>query len=56
MLWRAKVRQSLPGLVWICLVLAAAAYGSVVVRNVTEVLRGIAHPASTMALVVQPSR
>jgi hypothetical protein len=54
--WQAKVRQSLPRLVWIGLVLAIAAYGSVVVRNVTEALHGIVHPTSTMALAVQPSR
>lgn len=30
----------LPGVAWVCLVLAVATYGSVVVRNVTDVLMG----------------
>jgi hypothetical protein len=50
------MRQALPGVVWVCLVLAVAAYGSVVVRNVTEVLAGIAHQAPVMVAVERPSR
>jgi hypothetical protein len=43
-------------LFWISLVLAVAAYGSVVVRNVTETLVAITtHPPSTVA-IQQPTR
>jgi hypothetical protein len=45
-----------PGLVWIVLVLAMAGYGSVVVRNVTEALRGIVHPETVALSVEKPSR
>jgi hypothetical protein len=41
-------------LVWVCLVLAIAGYGAVVVRNVTETLVGITtHQAS--AVTIQPA-
>ena len=47
--WQAKARQAVPTVVWVCVVLAIAAYGAVVVRNVTDVLAGIAgHPRSVV--------
>jgi hypothetical protein len=54
--WQAKVRQALPGVVWVCLVLAVAAYGAVVVRNVTEMLAGIAGHPHSVVLVERPTR
>jgi hypothetical protein len=56
MRWQASLQQALPMAVWVCLVLAMAAYGAVVVRNVTDMLAGIAHPASAVVAVAQPTR
>jgi hypothetical protein len=43
-------------LIWACMVLAVAAYGAVVVRNVTDMLVGVtSHPAS-MVVAQQPNR
>jgi hypothetical protein len=56
MRWRARVRQAAPGVVWIGLVLAIAAYGSVIVRNVTDSMAGIAHHDDAMVMVERPSR
>jgi uncharacterized membrane protein YqhA len=56
MRWQAKLRQILPGVVWIGLVVAVAAYGSVVVRNVTEMLAGITRHTPAMVVVERPSR
>jgi hypothetical protein len=54
--WPANVRQALQGIAWICLVLAFAGYGVAIVRNVTNVLAGIAgHPRSSV-LVETPNR
>jgi hypothetical protein len=54
--WQAKVRQALPGVAWICLVLAVAAYGAAIVRNVTDVLAAIAgHPRSVVVMAT-PNR
>jgi hypothetical protein len=50
------VKTLLPGLVWVCLVLAVATYGSVVVRNVTDVLMGIADHQRSFVVVQQPTR
>jgi hypothetical protein len=54
--WQAKLRQAVDGAVWICLVLAVAAYGAVVVRNVTEMLVGITQPARSVIAVEHPMR
>jgi hypothetical protein len=54
--WQARLRQTLPTVVWVCLVLAIAAYGSVVVRNVTDMLAAIAHPAPAVIAIAQPRR
>jgi len=43
-------------LVWACLLLAVAAYGAVVVRNVTEMLVGITSHQSSIILAQRPSR
>jgi hypothetical protein len=42
MRWQAEPTNPVRRLVWVCLVLAVAAYGAVVVRNVTDALVGIA--------------
>jgi uncharacterized membrane protein YqhA len=54
--WRLRARRVLPGVVWVCLVVAVAAYGAVVVRNVTETLTGISDHAHTVTLGNQPNR
>jgi hypothetical protein len=54
--WQAKVRQALPGIAWICLVLALAGYGAAIVRNVTDVLAGIAGHRRSTVLVETPNR
>jgi hypothetical protein len=54
--WPAKLRQALPRLVWICLVLAVAAYGGVVVRNITDMLVGMTSHQQTLVEVQRPSR
>jgi F0F1-type ATP synthase membrane subunit c/vacuolar-type H+-ATPase subunit K len=56
MRWRANRTEPVRGLVWVCLVLGVAAYGSVVVRNVTETLVGIATHQPSMVVVQRPSR
>ncbi len=54
--WQAKVRQAVPRIAWICLVLALAGYGAAIVRNVTDVLAGIAgHPRSVVVMAT-PNR
>jgi hypothetical protein len=55
MRWQADRSAPVRNLVWICLVLTVAAFGSVVVRNVTETLVGITHQPS-MAVAQRPSR
>jgi hypothetical protein len=54
--WWDKVRGLLPSVVWVCLILAIAGYGAVIVRNVTDVLAGIAHRGPVMAVVERPNR
>ena len=56
MRWQAKVRQALLGVAWICLVLAVAAYGAAIVRNMTDVLAGIAGHPRPVVLVERPYR
>jgi hypothetical protein len=56
MRWRVDVARLGRDLLWACLVVAMAAYGAVVVRNVTDALVGIAsHPAS-LVVVQRPNR
>jgi hypothetical protein len=54
--WQAKARQAVPTVVWVCVVLAIAAYGAVVVRNVTDTLIGIADHSRAMVLAERPNR
>jgi hypothetical protein len=54
--WQAKIRQALPSVVWIFLVLAVAAYGAAIVRNVTDMLAGIAGHPRSVVLVETPNR
>jgi len=42
MRWRVDPSGPVRNLVWACLILAVAAYGALVVRNVTDALVGIA--------------
>jgi hypothetical protein len=56
MRWRAELRQALPGVVWVCLVLAVAACGSFVVRNVTDALSAIAHHSDAVIATASPTR
>jgi hypothetical protein len=56
MRWRAKLTTLLPRLAWICLVLAVATWGAVVVRNVTDALMGIAYHQPSYVVVERPNR
>jgi hypothetical protein len=51
--WRAELLRTLT---WACLILAVAAYGSVVVRNVTDALVGITSHQPPIVVVQQPTR
>ena len=51
--WRANLIRTLT---WTCLILAVAAYGSVVVRNVTDTLVGITSHQPPIVVVQQPRR
>jgi hypothetical protein len=50
------MRSALPTVVWVCLVLSVAAYGAVVVRNITDMLVGITDHSRDVALVGRPNR
>ena len=56
MRWRVDLAGAVRNLVWACLVLAVAAYGAVVVRNVTDALVGIATHQPSMVVAQQPYR
>jgi hypothetical protein len=56
MRWQARLTRLLRDLSWACLVLAVAAYGSLVVRNVTEALMGIASQQTSMVVAERPNR
>ena len=56
MRWRADITKVLMHLVWACLVMAVAAYGAVVVRNVTDMLVAIACHQPSMIVAERPSR
>ncbi len=53
---RTKVHRAAPRLIWIGLVLAVAAYGAVVVRNITETMVGIVHHDAAVTMVGRPNR
>ncbi len=56
MRWQANIREIVGGLVWICLILATAAYGAAIVRNITETLQGIAGQSRSTAALARPYR
>ena len=49
-------RELIQNLSWVGLVLAVAAYGAAVVRNVTEMLVGIATHQPPVVVVQRPNR
>jgi F0F1-type ATP synthase membrane subunit c/vacuolar-type H+-ATPase subunit K len=53
---RADPEGPVRNLVWACLVLAVAAYGAVVVRNVTDTLVGITSRQPSTVIAQQPYR
>lgn len=57
MRWQAKVvRQAVPVVAWVCLVLAVATFGAVVVRNVTDALVTMTDHSRAMNFVERPNR
>jgi F0F1-type ATP synthase membrane subunit c/vacuolar-type H+-ATPase subunit K len=56
MRWRVNRAGPVRNLIWAGLVLAVAAYGAAVVRNVTDTLVGIATHQPPMTIVQRPSR
>jgi hypothetical protein len=56
MRWRVDIPRLIQNLSWVGLVLAVAAYGAVVVRNVTEMLVGIATHQPPVVVVQRPNR
>ncbi|MGD0104824.1 MAG: hypothetical protein ABSC06_12405 [Rhodopila sp.] len=50
------MRRLALNLIWACAIVAVAAYGSVVVRNITETLVGITSHQSAMVVVQRPNR
>jgi hypothetical protein len=53
---RPDLMEVLKHLLWACMILAVAAYGAVVVRNVTDMLVGITHQPTTMVVTARPNR
>jgi hypothetical protein len=53
---RVDISRVIRDLSWLCLVLAVAAFGAVVVRNVTDVLAGMTTRQASFVVVQQPSR
>ncbi len=56
MRWRVNLIRLARHLSWACVVLAVAAYGAVVVRNVTGTLEGILSRRPPVVVAQQPSR
>jgi hypothetical protein len=56
MRWRAKIRRVLPDVAWACLVLAVAAYGAAIVRNITDAMIDIRDKSHAMVVVQRPNR
>jgi hypothetical protein len=56
MRWRVDTTRLTRNLVWVCLVLAVAIYGSVVVRNVTETMVAIARHQPSIVVAQRPNR
>ncbi len=56
MRWRADITPLLLNLLWAGLILAMAAFGAVIVRNMTDALTGIAYQRPSIVVADQPSR
>ena len=56
MRWRVDFGRLVRDVFWVGLVLAVAAYGAVMVRNVTDTLVGIATHQPSIVMVQRPSR
>jgi F0F1-type ATP synthase membrane subunit c/vacuolar-type H+-ATPase subunit K len=56
MRWRVDAQTLVRNLLWAGLVVAVAAYGSVIVRNVTEMLVGITSHQPSLIVVQRPNR
>lgn len=56
MRWRVDIGRLIQNVFWVGLVLAVAAYGAVVVRNVTDTLVGIATHQPSIVVVQRPIR
>jgi hypothetical protein len=56
MRWQVDITRLVQDLSWVGLVLAVAACGAVVVRNVTEMLVGIAAHQPPVVVVQRPNR
>jgi hypothetical protein len=56
MRWRADITRLAQELSWIGLILAVAAYGALVVRNVTDMLVGIATHQPSIVVIQRPTR
>jgi F0F1-type ATP synthase membrane subunit c/vacuolar-type H+-ATPase subunit K len=56
MRWRARVARLVRDLSWACLIVALAAYGAAVVRNVTDALGGITSRQPDVIVAKWPSR
>jgi hypothetical protein len=56
MRWPVDIIRLARDLLWACLIVAVAAYGAAIVRNVTDTLSGIASRQSAMIIAQRPSR
>jgi hypothetical protein len=56
MRWRVNIAGLARGLLWAGLILAVAAYGAAVVRNVTDALVGITSHQSSVVVAQRPYR
>jgi len=43
-------------LLWVCAIVAVAGYGALIVQNVTEALKGIAHHSASAPIIERPTR
>lgn len=43
-------------LLWVCMILAVAAYDAVIVQNVTETLMGITYQPASVEVIQRPGR
>jgi hypothetical protein len=54
--WRVDVSALLLDLARACLIIAVAAFGAAIVRNVTDALIGIAHQQASVVVADRPYR